>query len=70
VTADLLAYATKRAVKRHSLAGERLHAVERMAHVSGALDTECGHRGALFVGVWDPEAANACPNCVRMTEAS
>lgn len=59
------AYAGKRADDRNSITGARRHAVTLFAKLSGLAqpDAECGERGYVLVGDWDPADPLNCLSC-------
>lgn len=56
------AYATGR-WRNKDTSGAQRHAVDDLARLGGAMDTECGRTAAIPLGPWQPGEPRNCPGC-------
>lgn len=62
----IYAYVTSRGVNRGNGADILRHAVDTVAHLSGAADAVCGKQGAVYIGPWDPDDPRNCRKCLTV----
>jgi hypothetical protein len=56
-------YATSRGRNRTLEAAVVRHAVDEVAHLCGALDSECGKTVSIDLGPWVPDDPRNCRGC-------